>query len=174
MTVTGTPEEDDRQDRADWMQESAGETSADASAPSDLSLSPADSGERAGSDSSTAAATPRSSAEASDSASASAPGWARVMAILSLVAGIIGVGLGWIPVIGRMLSFVCGAVGVITGVVAVQATPAGVKGSRHAVAIAGLTLACVCVFQALRLTGCSALTDAATDAAGDLVSGIVS
>ena len=36
-----------------------------------------------------------------------APGWARVVATISLVAGIIGVGIGWLPFVGRAVRAVC-------------------------------------------------------------------
>jgi hypothetical protein len=100
--------------------------------------------------------------------------WARVLATISLVVGIVGVGLSWVPLVGRLVASACAALGLVCGVVAVRATPAGAKGSRHAVAVVGVTLACVCLFEALRLTGCSAITGTVTGAAQNLVAGAVS
>ena len=102
-----------------------------------------------------------------------APGWARVGATSSLVAGIIGVGIGWLPFIGRAVRAVCALVALVAGVVGVRWTVAAERAGRHAVAIAGLTLGFVCLFEAIRMTGCSALTGAATDAVTNTVTGIV-
>lgn len=104
-----------------------------------------------------------------DKTSESKP-WARVVSVASLVVGIIGVGLSWIPVVGRMIAIVCAPIALLTGYLGSRYTAAGIKKGRHACAIAGVTLGFVCLFEALRLSSCAAITGAATDALTGLVS----
>lgn len=83
---------------------------------------------------------------------------------LALACGIAGIALGWVPVAGRFAALICGLLAVALGAVGMKRSDAGIAGSGHNLAVAGLALGCAAVFEGLRGFGCAALGGAAGSA----------
>lgn len=77
-------------------------------------------------------------------------------ATLALVVGIVGVALGWVPLVGRFVALGCGVGAVVLGAVGMWRARAGARGSGYNLAVAGLALGCVGIFEGLRTFGCAA------------------
>ena len=77
-------------------------------------------------------------------------------ATLALVVGVVGVVLGWLPLVGRFVALGCGLGAIVLGAVGMRRAEAGAKGSGYNLAVAGLALGCAGVFEGLRTFGCAA------------------
>lgn len=73
----------------------------------------------------------------------------RGLAVAALVVGIAGEVLARVPLMGRFAALGLGVVGVALGAVAVLRNPAGAPGSCRGIAVAGLTLGIVSIFDGL-------------------------
>ncbi len=78
------------------------------------------------------------------------------LATWALVLGVVGVALGWLPVVGRFVALGCGLAAVVLGAVGMRRATAGAKGSGYNLAVAGLALGCVGIFEGVRMLGCAA------------------
>ncbi len=70
--------------------------------------------------------------------------------VASLVLGIVGALLGWLPVVGRFVALGCGVLAAALGAVGMRRAAYGVRGSGYNLAVAGLALGCASVFTGLR------------------------
>lgn len=76
--------------------------------------------------------------------------------VFGLVLGIVGVGLGWLPIVGRFVALACGLAAVAAGAVGMKRAEAGVKGSGYNLAVAAVALGCASLFEGARAFGCAA------------------
>lgn len=76
--------------------------------------------------------------------------------VAALVAGIVGVGVAWVPLAGRFAALACGVVAVVCACVGFKRRDRFASAlSRYGVSVAGLTLGCVCLFEGLRALACT-------------------
>lgn len=71
------------------------------------------------------------------------------LAVASLVLGIVGELVSHIPVIGRIPALSLGVIAVGLGIFGVLRNPAGIARSKRGLAVAGLTLGIVSIFNGL-------------------------
>lgn len=88
------------------------------------------------------------------------------LAVASFVLGAIGVLLSQVPLLGRVPALVLGLLAAVLGGVGVARNPAGARGSRRGLAVAGITLGVVAVFEGVLGLAASAVVGAIAAALG--------